>query len=246
MTQRYLCALLALCALVVAAGLTLATAAFTQTTEQQETPITLIGCVQRESDYRQQRGSGRGGPVGTGAGLGNEFVLVNAMKVGGTPAATTSDTPCPATTATGDAYELTGSRESELEAFVGRRIEITGTLKRAETVGTTGAGTPKPSGGVDPLGQDLELPEVNVTSFREPEAGAAAAPQPEPQPEPQPQAAQPTSPEAPQPPATTGVEPGTTGVERQLPSTAGSLPLVGLVGLLSLGGALGIRALTRR
>ena len=141
------------------------TSASSQAGKQPETPVTLVGCVMREADYRKAHDKGRGGPVATGLGQGNEFVLVNAAKLtpGATPPGGTGQ--CGATAA-GEAYELSGNREKELEKVVGRRVEITGTLKEAKT--TAGpAGQPKPTGGFDPLRQDLKLFEVDVTSFRE-------------------------------------------------------------------------------
>jgi len=136
-----------------------------QTGKQPAAPVTLVGCVQRETDFRKATDAGRGGVAGTGLGRGNEFVLVNAAKLtpGATPPSATGQ--CGPTTA-GEAYELTGSREKELEKYVGRRVEITGTLKEAKT--TAGAeGQPKPTGGFDPLRQDLKIFEVEITSFRE-------------------------------------------------------------------------------
>jgi pilus assembly protein FimV len=258
-----------------------------QTAGQTETQITLVGCLQREADYRRAQSSGRGGVVGTGAGLTNEFILVNASTATGTtgsaaapdatgtagtttgtsttgtsttpgtatPAGTTpADTPassapsadCATATGSGEAYELTGTRERELERFVGRRVEITGTLKPAatasDTAGTTGAaGTAKPTGGFDPMGQDLKLREVNVGSFREVAATRPPAPEPETSAQaaaPAPQAATPSEPE---PQAV-----GTSGTQQELPRTASPLPIAGLIGLLSLGGAVGIRSMRRR
>jgi hypothetical protein len=48
----------------------------TQTGQQ----MTLVGCVQREADFRQANQGGRGGTMGTGLGVGNEFVLTNAAN----------------------------------------------------------------------------------------------------------------------------------------------------------------------
>lgn len=190
-----------------------------------EMPITLVGCLQRESDYRRQNDAGRGGVIGTGLGLGNEYVLINASRAGSAGTAVDCST---ATANIGEAYELTGDREKDLEPFVGRRVEIAGMLKEADiddddAVGTSGTAAARPEGGFDPLGQDLRLFEVNVMSFRE-----ATAPQPI----------------------------GTSGTQDQpaiaeeagepLPRTASPLPIVGLLGLLSLGGGLGLRALRRR
>jgi hypothetical protein len=102
-------------------------------------------------------------------------------------------------------------------------------LKEADTAtpSTTGAAS-NPSGGFDPLGQDLKLFEVEVASFQ-----AVAAPAQT--------SAQPAEPQA---------EPvGTAGAQAradQLPRTASPLPIAGLLALFSLGGAFGIRALRRR
>jgi hypothetical protein len=205
-----------------------------QSGTQPEMPITLVGCIQREADYRRERDKGRGGAVGTGAGAGNEFVLINASTAtAGTPAPSSAE-PC-APGGTGEAYELTGNAERDLERFVGRRIEITGTLKKHETAGTSGTGAPKPTGGFDPMGKDLQLPEVNVTSFKE----VAATRPPAAPAEPAAEAPAQAEPPAPQPT-------GTAGIPSELPKTASSLPLAGLIGLLSLGAALGVRKLRRR
>jgi len=202
---------------------------------QPETPITLVGCIQREADYRREKDKGRGGAVGTGAGAGNEFVLINASTAtAATPAPATAE-PC-APGGSGEAYELTGNRERDLEKFVGRRVEITGMLKKHETAGTTGGGAPKPTGGFDPMGKDLQLPEVNVTSFKE-----VAATRPPEEAAPQPETPAPAqTPAEPEPRPT-----GTAGMPKQLPQTASQLPLAGLIGLLSLGAAFGVRWLRR-
>lgn len=170
----------------IAAMLTFGVAAFAQTTGQNPTgssgqagsqatsqtrpageraqtqqQITLVGCIQRESDYRQAHEGGRGGAMGTGVGAGNEFVLVDASMgaekttAAGTGAATgaptgttagtagttgttagAATTPSPGMTmmSGGKAYALTGDRERELEKYVGQRVEIVGTLE-----GGTGA-----------------------------------------------------------------------------------------------------------
>jgi hypothetical protein len=217
-----------------------------QTSRQPETKVTLVGCLMRETDYRKANDSGKGGPLGTGVGTGNEFVLVNAAKVtsGATPPAATGE--C-GVSAAGAAYELSGSREKELAKSVGRRVEISGTLKEAETTAGPG-GEPKPTGGVDPLKQDLKLFEVDVASFRElpasqtsaaPPAAQAAAPtqqaapaQPAPAPRPAPEAA----------PAQPEPSPAPAPAPRQnLPRTASSLPVAGLFGFLSLVSGIALR-----
>jgi hypothetical protein len=208
-----------------------------ETTRQagaDETPITLVGCVQRESDYRKQQDTGRGGVASTGLGLRNEYVLINASRTGSTG---TSVVDCSSASG-GEAYEVTGKAERDLEPFVGKMVEINGMLKKADIdddapVGTSG--NTRPSGGFDPLGQDLRLFEVNVMSFREMSAQASA------------QSVQ--APAAPAPEQRETEPVGTAGSAQQpsereeLPGTASPLPLAGLFGLLSLAGALGVRRL---
>ena len=121
--------------------------------------ITLTGCVQSEEDYRKAKGIGKGGAVGTGVGAGNEFVIVSARPAGG--AAPSPSETAGTTGAAGLAYEVTGSKESDLKQFVGKRVEITGKAKAAER-SATGA----PSGGTDPMGQDLKLAEIEIATVK--------------------------------------------------------------------------------
>jgi hypothetical protein len=130
--------------------------------------ITVTGCVQREADYRQARDAGKGGVAGTGVGAGNEFVLANASAASPTGAATN---PIGTSGSAAAAYELTGSNEGQVAAFVGKRVEITGTLKAAEVSAsgqpTGGATAGQPPSGVDVASKDLKLRELEVTSVRE-------------------------------------------------------------------------------
>jgi hypothetical protein len=204
-----------------------------QTSKQPATSVTLVGCVQREADYRKANDSGRGGPVATGVGLGNEFVLVNAMKTTAGGSASKAGADCSAAPSGGEAYELTGNRERDLAKYVGRRVEITGTMKAAKTT-TAPAGEPKPTGGFDPLKQDLKLFEVEVASFREASSAgqSAAAPPSEPAPPARPASPQPPPAAAPAQPEP---QPSPSAAPRQrLPRTASPLPLAGLIGLFSL------------
>jgi hypothetical protein len=197
----------------------------TQATGQDsDTPIMLIGCVQSEAEFRRTHDLGRGGVAATGLGRDNEYVLINASK-------TTADGVDCTFRGSVEAYELTGTRERELKPFVGRVVQISGMLKKAETRPVGTSGNVEPTGGVDPLRQDLRLFEVNVTSFQEPAAAVAQAPAPA-----QPSAPPPAGSE-PQPVATSGVE--------ELPRTASPLPLAGMLGFLSLGAALGLRVFRR-
>jgi hypothetical protein len=233
--------------LIGAALLSYAAIAFTNSTDltaasllkdSDRTPVTLVGCIQTESDYRRQHDIRKGGFLNSGAGGGDEFMLVDAHPGPGREL-TEAEANCSTTTG-GRAYELTGGREDDLglEAFLGRRVEITGMLKREQSeleVGTSGVEIDA-TGGLD-VGFDLKLFEVNIESVRElpiavPQPAAAypreAAPIPEPLPEPQPQVQQP----APQPAPV---------IPERLPRTASPLALTGLLGLLSLAGAFGLR-----
>ena len=157
--------------------LTLCTVAFAQEGGQPQKPqpgagtapggeITVTGCIQREADYRQAKDAGKGGAAGTGVGAGNEFILSNAsMKAG------SESGPVGTSGAAATAYELTGSGEGQAAQFVGKRVEIIGKLKAAETSAsgkpTGGATAGPPPSGVDATSKDLQLRELEVTSVKE-------------------------------------------------------------------------------
>jgi hypothetical protein len=129
--------------------------------------VTLVGCIQSEADYRKAQNLGRGGAVGTGAGVGNEYVLVNASRSASAGGATGT---AGSTSSAAQAYELSGTNESQAGQFVGKRVEIVGKLKRAEmgATGPTGGATAgAPPRGVDATSKDLKLRELEVTSVRE-------------------------------------------------------------------------------
>jgi hypothetical protein len=91
------------------------------------------------------------------------------MSPGGAAAAQSA--PPSAASGPGTAYELTGANEGQAAQHVGRRVEITGTLKAAET-GASGAPTGgptagQPPSGVDVVSKDLKLREIEVQSVRE-------------------------------------------------------------------------------
>ena len=145
--------------------------------EQPDQPVTVTGCVVREADFRKAQGAGKGGAAGTGVGAGNEFVLTRVSTStagaagGGTPTGTSGSDAT-------SAYELTGASEAKAEQFVGKRVEISGTLKRAEAgaAGPTGGPTAgKPPSGVDVTSSDLKLRELEVTSVKESATGSCPA-----------------------------------------------------------------------
>lgn len=135
--------------------------------DQQQ--LTVVGCIQREADYRKAKDAGKGGVAGTGVGAGNEFVLINAAAAPGAAPAPTGTSGRAG--AIESAYELTGSGEGQAEKFVGKRVEIMGRVKPAETT-ASGAATGGPTAGappkgVDAISADLKLRELEVVSVKE-------------------------------------------------------------------------------
>jgi hypothetical protein len=76
--------------------------------------VRILGCVQWERDYRRVRHEGNGGALGTGIGVGNEFVLTMVK-----PDATRKAT----------AYSITGDREKELSRRIGQQVEVIGVIE---------------------------------------------------------------------------------------------------------------------
>lgn len=151
---------------------------YTSAQDQDEREITLIGCVMSETEYRDMYGPGLSGPRGPGLGGRNEYMLVDAREVTpGTSATAETAADCPPTPgAFPTAYELTGPRETEVAAFVGRRVELTGIQKEADARPVGTSGIPRPTGGFDPLGHELHLFEVEIGSIREATFARAEAP----------------------------------------------------------------------
>jgi hypothetical protein len=190
-------------------------------TKQQ---MTVVGCLVRETDYRRAHGLGKG--AFGGLGLGDEFVLVDATAVSA-PASTDAATSASSSTAapcaekgTGQAYRVTGKSEDELKRFVGRRMEITGPFDHARDARTAAGQT------------NAKLPpEIKIASYREAPASVSAAP-----------ASASTAPAPAVSPAPASVEARNEPSFRgPLPKTASNLPLIGLIGLISLSAAFGLR-----
>jgi hypothetical protein len=226
---------------IAAVALT-STTAFAQSSRQPETPVTLTGCIQREADYRKTHDIGKGGVANTGIGDGNEYVLINASR----GASSAAGIDC-SFQGKAEAYELTGSRERDLRPYVGKVVQIAGTLKEAKTK-TLATGEQGPTGGFDPLKRDLRLFEVEVRSFQEPAAATASrspAPARAPRNAPATPAQRPAEPAAPAAAEPAREEPPQqiARAETELPQTASPLALSALIGILSLTGALGIRRL---
>ena len=285
MDLRYLIGGAALCVMIPVGN----AAAQTDAVDDEAHSVTLVGCVMRESDFREMYGPGQSGPRGPGIGLRNEYMLVDAHPVtpsGSNPGVVETTGTCPpAPGGFPTAYELTGPREKEVASFLGHRVELTGMQKRAKTRAVGTSGLREPTGGFDPLGHELHLFEVEVASFRDapvaaaaaavttpapapepvapaepvaaappapaPEAEVAAVPPPAPFPEAPVAAAPPPAP-APEPTPQTSTaqqappEPPRQVAQAPLPKTASPLPIIGLIGLLSLTAAAGMRLLRRR
>lgn len=217
--------------------------------------VTAVGCLQGEREYRRQHESSKF--AGTGQGLNDEYVLIDAI-IGGPdlnvePITEQEAASCVTGQGAGQAFELTGPGEdrSNLSSFLGRRVVIRGMLKHTKfdtgPVGTSGTFTPLGTNGGPSLGSDLKLREINVESASLvpiraiPEAapvihGAAEEPAPAPAPAAEAPAAQTPAPVAPAPAAPPA----------PLPKTASPLPAIGLMGLMSLALGVGLRQFNRR
>jgi hypothetical protein len=89
--------------------------------------VTLIGCVELEADYRKRINAGRGGALGSGAGVANEYVLTEAKPAGeGASGA--------AAAGGGRTYSITGRLESELKRSIGRQVEVVGFLENPQSL----------------------------------------------------------------------------------------------------------------
>jgi hypothetical protein len=120
--------------ITMALPLLVATAAVAQQPARSAADIiTVVGCVQREADYRTQIADGKGGTAGTGLGAGNEFVLRGVRTVS---TETLKPTGGP-NTRFEDVYSVTGNMESELAKAVGRQVAVSGFVEVDTSAGTS-------------------------------------------------------------------------------------------------------------
>ena len=94
--------------------------------------ITIVACVQRETEYRAKVNDGKGGLAGTGVGAENEFVLHSIRTVSNEtlkPTATPGIGP-------NEVYSVTGDLERELARAVGRQVAVSGYVEVAPSAGT--------------------------------------------------------------------------------------------------------------
>ena len=131
-----------------AALLCLAPGAFAQATPdaaanqrpavQINNEVTMTGCIVRESDYRKMRSDGRGGVLGSGVGVGDEFVLANATAstAGGRRGDARGDRVAARPIEDrgragggGRNYTLTGPLEKNLVSDIGRLVQVVGKVE---------------------------------------------------------------------------------------------------------------------
>lgn len=93
--------------------------------------VTLIGCVEPEKEYRARLDAAKGGPLGTGVGQGDEFVLRGAAPAPANGERATQQEAVATSGQRGD-YMLTGKPEDELKRYVGRQVEVVGVVQPFE------------------------------------------------------------------------------------------------------------------
>jgi hypothetical protein len=172
------------------------------TNTETETQMTVSGCIARESEHTNARGGVLGTGVGAAnefvlanATTARSGATANAQIAGGVSGSTSTGTTASATgtsgttatagagssnttmarTATGGtAYNLTGNRESELALYVGKRVEIVGTLD-ANTRGAgasanagvnAGGASTQAGAGVSAGTQGTPMQQLTIVSFR--------------------------------------------------------------------------------
>jgi hypothetical protein len=106
--------------------------------------VSVIGCVEFESDYRKRMAAGRGGTLGSGVGASDEFVLTNVRP------SESKAKPGPG----GGVYTLTGAQEKNLKRDVGRQVEVVGKIENAG----------KPSTGAS-ITDISDLPRIAITTW---------------------------------------------------------------------------------
>lgn len=90
--------------------------------------ITMIGCVETEKDYRAALNAKKGGPLASGAGQSNEFVLVKSTAAPKNGEKQTTSEAVATAGLQGD-YLLTGKSEDELKRYIGRQVEVVGSVE---------------------------------------------------------------------------------------------------------------------
>jgi hypothetical protein len=127
--------------------------------------ITVAGCVQNETAVLKRN------PAAGDAGMSDEFVLVQATL---NPRPATDQPPADAPPVGtsgapgnfGKVYRVTGDKETDLKAYAGQRVEITGAFKKAEDaaaeLGAVGTSGRVVTGDLTPA----NTPEITITAIR--------------------------------------------------------------------------------
>jgi hypothetical protein len=97
-------------------------------TAKDTSEITVIGCVELEKDYRAALGAAKGGPLSSGAGQKDEYVLV-ASKAAPATGSTQTQQEAVATAGLSGDYLLSGKTEDELKRAIGRQVEVVGKVE---------------------------------------------------------------------------------------------------------------------
>ena len=215
--------------------------------EKTAAPQTFTGCLMSEPDFRRAHNLGEG-TVG-GAGLGNEYVLVDvkvspakepaAMASSSDPAVERALAKIGSTDKCADqgtAYRLTGPNEEQLKTLVGRQVEIQGRFKDP-TDPRTGEKLPneveilsfRPAPAPAPVSEPAAPPTPAQTTPPPPPPPAQTAPPPPPPVQAAPPPPPPVQTAPPPPPAPA------MATRTELTRTASSSALLALVGVLALG-----------
>ena len=109
-----------------------------QTATHGRTVATLVGCVEREVDYRKRVNDGKGGVLGTGAGVDNEYVLTDVRTPEGV--ATNAEV---GTSGIAAVYGVTGRLEQELKPSVGRMVQVLGFIENPGAAGSDVSDLPR-------------------------------------------------------------------------------------------------------
>jgi hypothetical protein len=129
---------------------------------EQQATATVEGCIYREQDI-----AGRSPNVAERAGILEDYILVAAAPVAGTPgAAGTSGTtePSAVPAAAPKMFKLEHEADDKLSALIGKRVKVTGKMD-IERGDKTATGAPRSDASMGP--DTIELPEFEVTSIAE-------------------------------------------------------------------------------
>lgn len=142
----------------------------TQTEPSEGAETTVTGCVYKESDV-----PGRSPNVAEQAGILEDYILADT-EVSGQPGSASPGSTPGATGAAGSMYKLEHADDEQLSAAVGKRVEVTGRIDAEATDSPTTPDEARTRTD-ESLGPDqVELPELEVTSIRNVEGTCPTTP----------------------------------------------------------------------